>query len=68
MDLETQGFKTPTNSRHSSYLLAWWAKEQREDFGLSRKDEEGRESRETTPGLQKEATAEWLVLKGSSQP
>lgn len=31
----SQGPKTPTNSRHSSHLLALWAKEQREDFGLS---------------------------------
>lgn len=44
--MESKGFKTPTDSRHSSHLLALWAKEQREDFGLGRMDGVGRERAE----------------------
>lgn len=50
LNLGVLGLKTPTHSRHASHLLALWAKEQREDFGLGRTDGEERKKGETTPG------------------
>lgn len=68
VNLGVLGLETPTHSRHSSHLLALWAKEQREDFGLVWTDGEERKKEETTPGWQGEATAEGLALKDSWQP
>ena len=57
---ESQGPKTPTYSRWSSRLLAWRAKEQSEDFGLSLDGWRGKRQQKPPQG--------WQALESSRKP